>query len=89
MRMLIAVLAVVAYFGMGVAQADPYGHVGGNCPSGRTCGQWCPGERIPDNFITWDMNVCHEYYYDYRGVVDTGTGAVYAWPGGPISLRTT
>ena len=65
----------------GVAQADdPYGHVGGNCPAGHTCGKWCPGERVPDNFIHWNMGVCHLYYYDYRGVVDADTGAVYAWP---------
>lgn len=68
----------------GVAQADPYGHVGGNCPAGHTRGKWCPGERVPDNFISWDMGVCHLYYYDYRGVVDADTGAVYGWPSGPI-----
>ncbi|OMC57121.1 hypothetical protein A5747_04840 [Mycobacterium sp. IS-836] len=70
---------------VGVAHADPFGHVGGNCPAGHTCGHWCPGERIPDNFINWNMGVCHEYYYDYRGVVDTGNGAVYGWPSGPIN----
>ncbi len=69
----------------GVAQADPYGHVGGNCPAGHTCGKWCPGERVPDNFISWDMGVCHLYYYDYRGVVDADTGALYGWPSGPIN----
>ncbi|HTX97598.1 MAG TPA: hypothetical protein VME67_23875 [Mycobacterium sp.] len=64
----------------GAAYADPYGHVGGNCPAGHTCGKWCPGELLPGKFVTWNMNFCHMYYYDYRGVVDPDTGTVYAWP---------
>lgn len=48
----------------GAAQADPYGHVGGNCPAGHTCGKWFPRERVPDKFINWNTGVCHLYYYD-------------------------
>lgn len=80
-----AILSVGSGLGAGTAQADPYGHVGGDCPNGRTCGQWCPGEALPPGnlVIKWDWSVCHDYYYDAKGVVDAGNGALYAWPPQP------
>ena len=70
----------------GTAQADPYGHVGGNCPSGRTCGQWCPGDsRTGLEGVKWDWSACHNYDIESQGIVDVDTGVVvYAWPRGPI-----
>ena len=79
----------LAGFGLaaGTAQADPFGHVGGNCPSGHTCGQWCPGEsRTGLEGVKWDWSVCHNYVILSQGIVDVDTGAVvYAWPHGPIA----
>lgn len=40
--------------GPGTAQADAWGNH-----------QWCPGDALPqsDAPITWDMTVCHNWYY--------------------------
>jgi hypothetical protein len=28
--------------------------------------QWCPGQRLPETDVVWDMNVCHTWYWvDY------------------------
>ena len=58
------------------------------CPSGRTCGEWCPGDSQyppggPGDFVTWDWNVCHVFYQDWRGIVDAGNDAVYHLPWDP------
>ncbi len=55
------------------AQASP-------CPNMVSCQHWCPGDVLPAGRpIPWDGNVCHDYYWDYYGVHDVGTGAFYAW----------
>jgi hypothetical protein len=57
------------------AQANP------GCPSnGSSCQQWCPGDPDPAGRpIPWDKSVCHQFYWDYYGLHDIGTGAFYAW----------
>jgi hypothetical protein len=55
------------------AQAAP-------CPSTASCQRWCPGDANPAGRpVPWDGNVCHDYYWDYYGVHDVGTGAFYSW----------
>jgi hypothetical protein len=58
----------------GTAQADPFwgpSYNGGNCPGGNTCTHWCPGDPlIPGSqVITWDWNICHDWYWNSEGVV--------------------
>ena len=48
---------------------------------------WCPGQPIP-MYVHWNMNVCHNYHYDNRGLVDDGTGVLYPYPNGPIPPPT-
>ncbi|WP_156664788.1 hypothetical protein [Mycobacterium sp. 852002-51057_SCH5723018] len=55
------------------AQADP-------CPAGKSCQHWCPGDPNPAGRpVPWDGNVCHDFFWDYYGVHDIGTGAFYSW----------
>jgi hypothetical protein len=59
----------------GTAQADPFwgpSYNGGNCPLAYTCTHWCPGDPlIPGSqVITWDWNICHDWYWNSEGVVD-------------------
>jgi len=70
----------------GTAQVDPIwgpSYEGGNCPEGVTCTHWCPGDSlIPGNqVITWDWNICHDWYWDSEGTVDVATNIVYPWHG--------
>jgi hypothetical protein len=95
MRPLVAGLATTAFVSVGLvlgaanSQADPafgpsYG--GGNCPPGiGTCTHWCPGDpAIPGSqVITWDWNVCHDWYWNSEGTVDIATNIVYPWHGVP------
>ena len=54
------------------AQADP-----GGCPSGKSCMRWCPGDPDPAGRpIPWDSSVCHDYFWDYAGVHEIGTGTL-------------
>ena len=58
------------------------------CPSGRTCGEWCPGDSKyppngPGDFVSWDWNICHVFYDDWRGVVDAVNEVAYPYPGNP------
>ncbi len=74
--------------GADTAKADPpFGpsYEGGNCPDGLTCTHWCPGDPpIPGSqVITWDANVCHDWYWNSDGVVDIGTNTIYPWRGVP------
>ena len=83
----------------GTAQADPafgpsYG--GGNCPPGvGTCTHWCPGDPlIPgSHVITWDWNICHDWYWNSEGVVDIASNIdlPVAWrsASGSASAATT
>jgi len=68
---------VLMWGGLGLAapsaQAAP-------CPAGKSCQHWCPGDVLPAGRpVPWDGNVCHDYYWDYYGVHDIGTGAFYSW----------
>ena len=73
--------------GAGPAQAGPIfgpSYEGGNCPGGITCTHWCPGRpsSIPgSSVITWDWNVCHDWYWNSEGVVDVGSNVIYPWHG--------
>ena len=72
--------------GAGTAQAGPIfgpSYEGGNCPGGITCTHWCPGDPlIPgSSVITWDWNVCHDWYWNSEGVVDVGSNVIYPWHG--------
>jgi hypothetical protein len=50
------------------------------CPAGKSCMTWCPGDPNPAGRpVPWDTGVCHDYYWDYYGVHDIGTGAFYKW----------
>jgi hypothetical protein len=68
------------------AQTGP-SYNGGNCPGGNTCTTWCPGDPpIPGSefgVISWDWNVCHDWYWNSNGVVDIATNIVYPWHGTP------
>ena len=39
------------------------------CNDMAPCYTWCPGDRLPnsDQPITWDMSVCHDWYYGGAG----------------------
>lgn len=84
-----AAAAVVVSAGVGVATlalagpalADGPSYTGGNCPYGLTCTHWCPGDPlIPGSqVITWDWNVCHDWYWNSEGVVDVATNTIYPW----------
>ena len=76
----------------GTAQADnPFwgpSYSGGNCPPGvGTCTHWCPGDPpIPGSefgAISWDWNICHDWYRNSEGTVDIATNTVYPWHGVP------
>ena len=71
----------------------------GDCAPGSSCQRWCPGDPDPAGRpVPWDSNVCHDFYWDYAGVHDTGTGAFYSWsslpfkkppPPGPVPTQTS
>ena len=72
----------------GTAQADPFwgpSYERGNCPGGVTCTHWCPGDPlIPGSqVITWDWNICHDWYWNSEGTVDVASNIVYPWQGVP------
>jgi hypothetical protein len=74
---------------IGTAQADPaFGpsYSGGNCPAAiGSCTHWCPGDPlIPGSqVITWDWNICHDWYWNSEGVVDIAANMMYPWRGVP------
>ncbi|TMS54157.1 hypothetical protein [Mycobacterium sp. DBP42] len=79
---------VVAGSGAAVGHADPaFGpsYQGGNCPDGLTCTHWCPGDPpIPgSHVIAWDVNICHDWYWNSDGVVDIASNTIYPWHGVP------
>lgn len=73
----------------GTAQADPgWGpsYSDGNCPPGvGSCTHWCPGDPpIPGSqVISWDWNICHDWYWNSEGVVDIASNTIYPWHGVP------
>jgi len=58
---------------------------GGNCPQGLTCTHWCPGDPVPpgSQVVSWDWNVCHDWYWNSYGIVDVTTNMMYPWRGAP------
>jgi hypothetical protein len=85
---LTAVLSMSGGLGLcpAAAQTGP-SYNGGNCPGGNTWTNWCPGDPlIPGSefgVISWDWNVCHDWYWNSEGVVDIATNVVYPWHGVP------
>jgi len=80
------VAVAAAALGTPAASADPFwgpSYQGGNCPDGLTCTHWCPGDPpIPGSqVVTWDWNVCHDWYWNSEGVVDVTTNTIYLWSG--------
>lgn len=71
--------------GAGSAAAEGPSYQGGNCPAGMTCTHSCPGDpAIPGSqVLTWDANVCHDWYWNSEGIVDVGTSTIYPWSGVP------
>jgi hypothetical protein len=71
----------------GIAQADPdWGpsYSGGNCPAAvGSCTHWCPGDpAIPGSqVLSWDDNICHDWYWNSEGIVDIDSNVVYPWHG--------
>jgi hypothetical protein len=41
--------------------------------------QWCPGQRLPQPDIVWDMSVCHTFYTVFGGA--KGNVGQYTWEG--------
>lgn len=74
-------------FASGAAHAAPHSYTGGNCPGNYSCTTWCPGDpRIPGSefgAISWDWNICHDWYWNSEGTVDVATNIVYPWHGEP------
>jgi hypothetical protein len=85
----VAVSGAVAVAGLtlgaGVATAQGPSYNGGNCPDGMTCTHWCPGDAaIPGSqVLSWDWNVCHDWYWNSEGIVDVATMTIYPWSGTP------
>ncbi|MFG1930052.1 hypothetical protein ACGFK1_05275 [Mycobacterium sp. NPDC048908] len=71
--------------GMTTAQADGPSYQGGNCPGSTTCTHWCPGDPlIPGSqVISWDWNICHDWFWNSEGVVDVNANVIYPWRGVP------
>ena len=73
----------------GTAQADPFWGpvitVGTSPAAIGTCTHWCPGDPlIPGSqVITWDWNICHDWYWNSEGVVDIASNMIYPWHGVP------
>jgi hypothetical protein len=69
--------------GAAAAQQGP-SYQGGNCPGGATCTHWCPGDPlIPGSqVVSWDWNVCHDWFWNSGGIVDVTTSTYYPWSGG-------
>jgi hypothetical protein len=71
--------------GSGTATAEGPSYQGGNCPAGQTCTHWCPGDpAIPGSqVLSWDWNVCHDWYWNSEGIVDVDSSTIYPWSGVP------
>jgi hypothetical protein len=71
--------------GAGTSTAEGPSYQGGNCPQGITCTHWCPGDpAIPGSqVLSWDWNVCHDWYWNSEGIVDVDAGRTYPWSGVP------
>ena len=71
--------------GTGSAAAEGPSYNGGNCPGGMTCTHWCPGDpAIPGSqVLSWDWNICHDWYWNSEGIVDVNSSTIYPWSGVP------
>jgi len=74
--------------GAGTSTAEGPSYNGGNCPGGMTCTHWCPGDpAIPGGqVLSWDQNICHDWYWNSEGIVDVNTSTVYPWSGAPHQI---
>ncbi len=74
-----------ALLGSAAATAEGPSYQGGNCPPGMTCTHWCPGDSaIPGSqVLSWDLNACHDWYWNSEGIVDVTTNTIYPWSGTP------
>jgi hypothetical protein len=79
----VAVAGLAAGAGAATAQGPSY--QGGNCPPGMTCTHWCPGSPVPpgSQVLSWDWNVCHDWYWNSHGIIDVTTNMMYPWSGSP------
>ena len=80
--------AAALSLGAGTASAEGPSYQGGNCPPGLTCTHWCPGDpAIPGSqVLSWDWNVCHDWYWNSEGIVDVSTNMIYPWSGAPHQI---
>jgi hypothetical protein len=71
--------------GAGTSTAEGPSYNGGNCPGGMTCTHWCPGDpAIPGSqVLSWEPNICHDWYWNSEGIVDVSTSTIYPWSGVP------
>ena len=71
--------------GMATAHADGPSYQGGNCPGSMTCTHWCPGDPlIPGSqVLSWDWNICHDWFWNSEGIVDVEANMAYPWHGVP------
>ncbi|MFY9920435.1 MAG: hypothetical protein WAL26_18880 [Mycobacterium sp.] len=33
--------------------------------------------------LSWDWNICHDWYWNSEGIVDVSTSTIYPWSGTP------
>jgi hypothetical protein len=36
--------------------------------------------------LSWDWNVCHDWYWNSEGIVDVSTNMIYPWSGTPHQI---
>jgi hypothetical protein len=36
--------------------------------------------------LSWDWNVCHDWYWNSEGIVDVSTNMIYPWSGTPHEI---
>jgi hypothetical protein len=78
-RRILVALAMYLVVSGGLSLAAPSAQAA-PCPAGKACQQWCPGDPNPAGRpVPWDGGVCHDFFWDYYGVHDIGTGAMYRW----------
>ena len=75
----------LAGLGLATAHADGPSYQGGNCPGSQTCTHWCPGDPlIPGSqVLSWDWNICHDWFWNSEGIVDVEGNMAYPWHGVP------
>jgi hypothetical protein len=71
----------------GIAQAQPAPMVCEDpnsppSPENNCTYQWCPGSPVMKNMPTWDMNVCHPWYFDPNSP-ETNSTIIEGFPNPP------